>query len=130
MCDAGAGVLYNSAKSNYKGAGLAMMVDILSAGLTRSNYSYRVSSFGSCEGGPTQCGQLVVAFNPQLLGGAQFSAGLEAMLLAMQETPAVRLPGDRRLLSRAHHAKSITVPSDIVALLTRYGEQGSPSARP
>lgn len=114
----------------YKGSGLAMMVDILSAGLTQSNYSYRVSSFGSCDGGPTQCGQLVVAFNPQLLGGAQFSAGLEDMLLAMQETPAVRLPGDRRLQAREQHLDAITVPTEIVTLLTRYGEQGSPMAKP
>ena len=114
----------------YKGSGLALMVDILSAGLTRSNYSYRVSSFGSCDGGPTQCGQLVVAFNPQLLGGAQFSAALEEMLLAMQQTPAVRLPGDRRLQARARQLSAITVPSELVALLTRYGEQGSPMAHP
>ena len=113
----------------YKGSGLAMMVDILSAGLTRSNYSYRVSSFGSCDGGPTRSGQLVVAFNPALLGGAQFSAGLEDMLLAMQQTPAVRLPGDRRLQARAQHLDTITVPSELVALLTRYGEAGSPMAK-
>ena len=25
------------------------------------------------EGGPTRCGQLVVAFNPEMLGGAHFS---------------------------------------------------------
>ena len=113
----------------YKGSGLAMMVDVLSAGLTRSNYSYRVSSFGSCDGGPTQSGQLVVAFNPQLLGGTQFSAALEDMLLAMQQTPAVRLPGDRRLSARAAHRTAVTVPSELVTLLTQYGEHGSPMAK-
>ena len=112
----------------YKGSGLALMVDVLSAGLTQSNYSYRVSSFGACEGGPTHCGQLVVALNPQLLGGAQFSVGLEAMLLAMQQTPAVRLPGDRRLQARTQHHETIAVASELVALLTRYGMQGSPMA--
>ena len=113
----------------YKGAGLALLVDILAAGLTGSNYSHQVSSFGSCDGGPTRCGQLIVAFNPQLLGGAQFCDRLEAMLLAMRETPAVRLPGERRLRARAAQNEVLDVPSELVALLTRYGEQGSPMAR-
>ena len=114
----------------YKGSGLALMVDVLSAGLTESNYSYQVSSFGANDGGPTRCGQLLLAFNPQPLGGAHFSAALEAMLLAMQESPAVRLPGDRRLQARAAHRGGIEVPSELVSLLTRYGEQGSPAAKP
>ena len=113
----------------YKGAGLALLVDILAAGLTGSNYSHQVSSFGSCDGGATRCGQLIVAFNPQLLGGAQFCDRLEAMLLAMRETPAVRLPGERRLQARAEQREQIDVPSALIALLTRYGERGSPMAR-
>ena len=113
----------------YKGAGLALLVDILAAGMTGSNYSHQVSSFGSCDGGPTRCGQLIVAFNPQLLGGAQFCDRLEAMLLAMRETPAVRLPGERRLQARTVQREQIDVPSALITLLTRYGEQGSPMAR-
>ena len=111
----------------YKGSGLALLVDVLSAGLTRSNYSYQVSSFGSTEGGPTRCGQLIVAFNPQLLGGARFSANLEEMLGAMQQNSAVRLPGDRRLQARTKHRETIEVPSELVALLERYASHGSPA---
>lgn len=110
----------------YKGSGLALMVDVLSAGLTGSHYSHEVSSFGSCEGGPTRCGQLLLAFNPQMLGGAHFSSALESMLGAMQQTPAVRLPGDRRLAARAAHADRIEVPAELVRLLERYAAQGSP----
>lgn len=110
----------------YKGSGLALMVDVLSAGLTGSHYSHEVSSFGSCEGGPTRCGQLLLAFNPQMLGGAHFSSALESMLGAMLQTPAVRLPGDRRLAARAAHADRIEVPAELVRLLERYGAQGSP----
>lgn len=112
----------------YKGAGLALMVDVLSGGLTGSHFSHQVSSFGSCEGGPTRCGQMLIALNPQMLGGDPFSARLEAMLLAMCEAPAVRLPGDRRLHARAAHAHTIQVKQADVDLLTRYGVQGSPLA--
>ncbi|MEO6624876.1 MAG: Ldh family oxidoreductase [Burkholderiaceae bacterium] len=110
----------------YKGAGLALLVDILSAGLTGSNYSHQVSSFGSCEGGPTRCGQLIVAFNPELLGGPLFCSRLEAMLQAMRESPAVRLPGERRLQARAAQSEQLAVPCELIALLTRYAEEGSP----
>ena len=113
----------------YKGSGLALMVDVLSAGLTGSHYSHEVSSFGSCDGGPTRCGQLLLAFNPQMLGGAHFSSGLESMLGAMLQTPAVRLPGDRRLAARAAHADRIEVPVELVRLLERYAAQGSPMLR-
>ncbi len=114
----------------YKGAGLALMVDVLSAGLTGSHFSHQVSSFGSCDGGPTRCGQLVVAFNPQLLGGEHFSSRLEAMLLAMCESPAVRLPGDRRLQARAAHGHQIAVRQANVDVLTRYATHGSPMRKP
>ena len=127
--DAAAGLAGSMAPlGGYKGSGLALMVDVLSAGLTGSNYSYQVSSFGSTEGGPTRCGQLVVAFNPQLLGGARFSANLEAMLDTMQQNPTVRLPGDRRLQARAAHRETIDVPVELVALLERYARDGSPAA--
>jgi (2R)-3-sulfolactate dehydrogenase (NADP+) len=86
-----------------------LLVDVLSSGLTGSNYSYQASSFGSTEGGPTRCGQLIVAFNPQLLGGARFSANLEGMLGAMQQNPTLRLPGDRRLQARIAHDQTIEV---------------------
>ena len=127
--DAAAGLAGSMAPlGGYKGAGLALMVDVLSGGLTGSQFSHQVSSFGSCEGGPTRCGQLLIALNPQMLGGEQFSARLEAMLLAMCETPAVRLPGDRRLQARASHIHTIPVQQAAVDLLKRYGAQGSPMA--
>ncbi len=114
----------------YKGAGLALMVDVLSAGLSGSNFSHQVSSFGSCDGGPPRCGQLLIALNPQMLGGDPFSARLEAMLSAMCESPSVRLPGDRRLQARSAHADTIRVTQADVDLLRRYALQGSPVAQP
>ena len=119
----------NAPLGGAKGYGLALMVDVLSAGLTGSRYSHAVSSFGSCEGGPTRCGQLLLAFNPQMLGGVHFSSALESMLGAMLQTPAMRLPGDRRLAARAAHAHHIEVPTELVRLLERYAAQRSPMLR-
>jgi (2R)-3-sulfolactate dehydrogenase (NADP+) len=113
----------------YKGAGLALMVDVLAAGLTGAHYSHEVSSFGDTSGGPPISGQLVLAFDPERLRGPGFAEDLERMLTAMQEGPAVRLPGDRRLQARADHAPGIPVNPALVPTLERLARGGSPAAQ-
>jgi (2R)-3-sulfolactate dehydrogenase (NADP+) len=112
----------------YKGAGLALMVDVLAAGLTGAHYSHEVSSFGDTSGGPPCSGQLVVAFDPERLRGPGFADALERMLQAMQEGSGVRLPGDRRLEARARHASGVTIDDALIATLQRYAVQGSSAA--
>ena len=114
---------------SYKGFGLALMVDILAAGLTRSHWSFEASSFGDCEGGPPRTGQMIIALDPKLFAGADFSARLEEMLGAAQETPAVRLPGDRRLEARKKHRDGIPVPAAVVETVERYAREGPPKSR-
>lgn len=113
----------------YKGFGLALMVDILAAGLTGSHWSFQASSFGTCEGGPPRTGQFIIALSPEKFGGADFIDRLEVMLAAVLETPAVRLPGDRRLAARNNHETGIAVSKSAVDLLERYAREGSPEAR-
>lgn len=113
----------------YKGFGLGLMVDILAAGLTGSHWSFEASSFGDCEGGPPRTGQFIIAIAPERFGGAGFTDRLETMLAAVQEGPAVRLPGNRRLAARRAQADGITVAAEAVALLERYGREGSPAGR-
>lgn len=113
----------------YKGFGLALMVDILAAGLTGSHWSFEASSFGDCEGGPPRTGQFLIALAPEKFGGSGFTDRLEIMLAAVLETPAVRLPGERRLAARKKGEAGITVAESAVALLQRYGRDGSPMLR-
>ena len=113
----------------YKGFGLALMVDILAAGLTRSHWSFEASSFGDCEGGPPKTGQFIIALDPVLFGGEAFGARLEKMLAGAQETPKVRLPGDRRLAAREKHEHGIAVPTAVVETVRRYAAEGSPELR-
>ncbi|WP_457302248.1 Ldh family oxidoreductase [Phyllobacterium sp. P5_D12] len=112
----------------YKGFGLALVVDILAAGLTRSHWSFEASSFGDCEGGPPRTGQLIIALDPKVFAGAGFAARLELMLSAAQEAPAVRLPGDRRIETRRKHGTAIQVPATVVETVERYTREGSPHA--
>ena len=110
----------------YKGFGLALMVDILAAGLGGAHWSYEASSFGDCEGGPPRTGQFIIAIDPDMFAGPGFAGRLEQMLTAVKETPAVRLPGDRRLEARRQHANGVALPAAVVATVERYARDGSP----
>ena len=53
-----------------KGTALALMVELLAAGLTGATYAAEASSFLDAKGPPPGTGQLIVAFDPAALGGA------------------------------------------------------------
>jgi (2R)-3-sulfolactate dehydrogenase (NADP+) len=82
-----------------KGTALALMVELLAAGLTGANYAAEASSFLDAEGPPPGTGQLIIAFDPDAFdGGLAHFARLAAMIEAQ---PGARLPGARRLADRA-----------------------------
>lgn len=107
----------------YKGSSLALMVDVLSAGLTRSHWSFEASSFGSNDGGPPRTGQFFIVLDPHLFGGDGFAARLETMLAAMLGTPGLRLPGDRRLDARKRHLDGIAITDSLLAQIERIGDK-------
>ena len=111
----------------YKGAGLALMVDILAGGLTQSHFSFEAPSFGDVEGGPPRTGQLIVAINPAVFGGGNFTERMEALLTAMLASgDGVRLPGAQRVASRLSHQHGMDVPIHIIETLEMYAANGSP----
>lgn len=85
-----------------KGAGLALMIDLLAAGLTGANFSKDASPYAKADGPPPGVGQLFMAFDPDAFapGFADRIADLASAMLAQD---GVRLPGDRRLEARARH---------------------------
>lgn len=102
----------------HKGFGIGLMVDILAAGLTGSNFSFQASSFGDSEGGPPRTGQFVIAISPDTFGPG-FTDRLEVMLSAVKSTPQVRLPGERRLSARERHRNLIVVARPAVECIER-----------
>ena len=100
-----------------KGAGLALMIDLLAAGLTGANFSKDASPYARPDGPPPGVGQLFIAFDPDAFapGFADRISDLSAAVLAQD---GARLPGDRRLAARAR-AKSdgISITDEQVALL-------------
>ena len=82
-----------------KGTALALMVELLAAGLTGANYAAEASSFLDAEGPPPGTGQLIIAIDPAAFpGGLAHFARLAA---AIEAQPGARLPGSRRLALRA-----------------------------
>lgn len=102
----------------HKGGALALMVEVLAAGLTGSNWSFQASSLGDDLGGPPRLGQTFFAIDPAALAPG-FTDRLAVMLGAMTGQPGVRLPGERRHNNRKSHTeKGVTLTNAEVETLT------------
>jgi (2R)-3-sulfolactate dehydrogenase (NADP+) len=89
-----------------KGAALALMVEILAAGLTGATLSHAASSFFDADGPPPAVGQLVIVIDPGALGGAEALAErVGALAEAIAAEGAARVPGSRRLGLRERVAR-------------------------
>ena len=103
-----------------KGAALALMVEILAATLTGSQHAFEASSFLDAEGAPPRVGQLVVAISPEAFGGAGFAARCEHLIGHVLGQRGTRLPGARRLETRARRIREgIPVDDGLLADLQR-----------
>ena len=83
-----------------KGTALALMVELLAAGLTGANFAAEASSFLDAEGPPPGTGQLIIAFAPAAFGGTDVDARFAALAASIEQQPGARLPGTRRLAAR------------------------------
>ena len=81
-----------------KGTALALMVELLAAGLTGANFAADASGFLDAKGPPPGTGQLLIAFDPAAFGGTPDHFALLAASIEAQ--PGARLPGVRRLAAR------------------------------
>lgn len=103
----------------HKGSGLALMVEVLAAGLTGAHFSHQASSLGDDLGGPPRLGQTLIAIEP---GGSGFGGRIEGLLADMTAEPGVRIPGDRRSANRRlTEAAGVTIDGDLMAQLRVLG---------
>jgi (2R)-3-sulfolactate dehydrogenase (NADP+) len=92
----------------HKGGALALMVEVLAAGLIGAHWSFQASSLGDDLGGPPKLGQTFIAVDPTAMAPG-FVGRLEIMLQAMLAQEGVRLPGARRQQNAAMN-QSLGVP--------------------
>lgn len=97
-----------------KGTALALMVELLAAGLTGANFAAEASSFLDAKGPPPGTGQLIVAFDPAAFGGGlnRFAA----LARSIEGQDGARLPGRRRMqLRRKAAAEGLSMSEALLA---------------
>ena len=82
-----------------KGTALALMVELLAAGLTGANFAAEASSYLDAKGPPPGTGQLLIAFDPPAFGGDAISR-FALLASSVEQQDGARLPGARRIAAR------------------------------
>jgi (2R)-3-sulfolactate dehydrogenase (NADP+) len=97
-----------------KGTALALMVELLAAGVTGANYATEASSFLDAKGGPPGTGQLLIAIDPTAFGGDGALTHFGALAKTIADQPGARLPGARRLAMREQAAREGLAITDML----------------
>jgi (2R)-3-sulfolactate dehydrogenase (NADP+) len=97
-----------------KGTLLALMVELLAAGLTGSNFAAEASPYLHAEGPPSGTGQLILAIDPAGFGDGALGR-FATLAHAIEAQPSARLPGMRRLKARDKaKAEGLTIPDALM----------------
>ena len=105
-----------------KGTALALMVELLAAGLAGANFAYQATSFFDADGAPPGTGQFVLAVDPARIGGKSATDRFAALAARIAGDPGTRLPGRRRQALRAQAQKQgILVDAALVAEIEAIG---------
>ena len=80
----------------YKGSAIAMMIELLAAGLVGDLFSFEAKEVDNNDGGPARGGEFIMAMSPQLIAGDDWNEHAEKFFDQMESLDGVRLPGKRR----------------------------------
>jgi (2R)-3-sulfolactate dehydrogenase (NADP+) len=87
-----------------RGAGIALLAELLSAALSGASFSFEMQGYGVASGPPMNVGQFFLAIDPgQCTEG--FTVRVEELFATILSQDGTRLPGDRRLGKRAEAAQ-------------------------
>ena len=94
----------------YKGSGMSMMVELLTAGLTGETFSDETKARDNADGGPPIGGQFLLAMSPEIIAIDNWQSHCDLFFERMSGLPGegVRLPGERR-----HKNRLSTAPREI-----------------
>ena len=96
----------------HKGSAIAMMVELLAAGLVGDMFSFEAKAADNKDGGPARGGEFIMAFSPQLIAGDGWNEHAEKFFEQMELMDGVRLPGQRR-----HNNRKDKGPRNINTIL-------------
>lgn len=84
----------------HKGSAIAMMMEIMGAGLAGGNYSFEIDWSGHPGAATPNGGQTYIVIDPGRGNTRDFGARMETLIAAIHEAGQERLPGDRRYANR------------------------------
>ena len=93
---------------DYKGSAIAMMIELLAAGLVGDLFSFEAQRVDNNDGGPARGGEFIMALSPELIAGQNWNEHAEKFFDQMTSLEGVRLPGQRR-----HNNRSNKGPREI-----------------
>ena len=99
----------------YKGASLALMIELLAGALVGDLFSFEASEVDHGDGGPPRGGELVLAIDPAKCSvGANPVRHAESLFARILEQEGARLPSDRRYAARQRTpTEGITIPRTL-----------------
>jgi len=98
-----------------KGVALALMVELMAAGMIGANYAAEASSYLDAEGAPSGTGQLIIAFDLEAFGSHALGR-FDVLAVAIESQRGTRLPGARRHELRAKaKAEGLQIPEKLFA---------------
>ncbi|MGF9565199.1 Ldh family oxidoreductase [Neorhizobium sp. JUb45] len=101
-----------------KGAALALMVEVLAAGLTGATFSHQASSLLDEHGPAPSLGHMIIAIDPNAATGAGTLERMAGLASEMAREEGVRLPGRRgRGLRRTALESGLTLEDDVMAAI-------------
>jgi (2R)-3-sulfolactate dehydrogenase (NADP+) len=103
--------------AGHKGYALALLVDLLVAGLGGANWSFEASSLLDDSGGPPGVGQCFIAIDPSRFAPG-FAQRVSRLAQAIAQQEGARLPGQGRAEHAAYaNVHGVEVPDELLAEL-------------
>ena len=84
----------------YKGSAIAMMVELLAAGMTGEQFSFEARDTDNKDGGPPRGGEMIIGMSPAIIAGEGWQDHVEGFVQKLSNIDGVRMPGARRHKNR------------------------------
>ena len=84
----------------YKGSAIAMMVELLAAGMTGEQFSFEARDTDNKDGGPPRGGEMIIGMSPAIIAGDGWQDHVEGFVQKLSNIDGVRIPGVRRHKNR------------------------------
>ena len=84
----------------YKGSAIAMMVELLAAGMTGEQFSFEARDTDNKDGGPPRGGEMIIGMSPAIIAGDGWQDHVEGFVQKLSNMDGVRMPGARRHKNR------------------------------